>query len=65
MIDDQRAAQWAKDAGLALTQHYGKDEAVAHLAIIVLALLADRADRERYCNRIFRRVNELELVAYD
>lgn len=65
MIDDQRAAQWAKDAGLALTQHYGKDDAAAHLAIVVLALLADRADRERYCSRIFPRMNELELVAYN
>jgi hypothetical protein len=65
MIDDQRAAQWAKDAGLALTQRYGKDEATAHLAIIVLALLADRAERESYCSRISPIANELELVACD
>jgi len=52
MIDEQRAAEWAKDAGRALTRFYGRDDATAHLAIIVLALLADRAERERYCRRL-------------
>lgn len=65
MIDDQRAGQWAKDAGVALTQHYGKDDAIAHLAVIVLALLADRAERERFCSRIAPPATPLELVAYD
>jgi hypothetical protein len=52
MIDNERAAQWATDAGVALVRHYGKDNATAHLAVIVLALLTDREERERYCLRI-------------
>ena len=52
MIDNERAAQWAIDADVALVRHYGKDNATAHLAVIVLALLADRKERERYCLRI-------------
>lgn len=63
MIDEQRAARWAKDAGLALTQHYGKDERIAHFAIIVLALLADRAERERFCSRLSPISSVSELVA--
>jgi hypothetical protein len=63
MIDNQRAAQWAKDAGFALTQHYGKDNVTAHLAVVALALLADREERERYCSRISPPANTLELVA--
>jgi len=63
MIDNHRAAKWAKDAGIALTQLYDKDDTAAHLAVIVLALLADREERERYCLRIAPPVNALELVA--
>jgi hypothetical protein len=63
MIDKERAAQWANDAGLALTRFYGKDDATAHLAVIVLALLADREERERYCLRLSPPANALELVA--
>jgi hypothetical protein len=51
MIDEQRAAQWAKDAQTALLQSYGKDNTAGHLAAIVLALLADRAARERFIER--------------
>jgi hypothetical protein len=63
MIDDQRAAQWANDACVALTQHYGKNERTAHLATVVLALLADRADRERFCNRLSPMSAALEWTA--
>ena len=63
MIDSCRAAQWARDASLALTQHYGKNEASAHLAVIVLTLLADRDERERYCSRLSPPANPLELVS--
>jgi hypothetical protein len=51
MIDEQRAAQWAKDAGVSLMRHYGKDDSVAHMAAIVLALLQDREEREKYLER--------------
>ena len=52
MIDNQRAELWDKDARAALTRHYGKNDATAHLAIVVLALLADREERERYCRAV-------------
>ncbi|MGC2246112.1 MAG: hypothetical protein WA609_05885 [Terriglobales bacterium] len=71
MIDEQRAAQWNEDAGRALTQHYGKNnaygknDAIAHLAIIVLTLLADRAERERFCSRLSPASTPLELEAHD
>jgi hypothetical protein len=55
--------QWAKDAEVFLMQRYGKDEAGAHLAIVVIALLADREERELYCSRISPPANALELVA--
>jgi hypothetical protein len=48
MIDDERVAQWTKDAKTALMHHYGKEDAAAHLAAIVLALLQDRQERELY-----------------
>ncbi|HET7104280.1 MAG TPA: hypothetical protein VFI20_09350 [Terracidiphilus sp.] len=63
MIDRNRATQWAKDAEVFLMQRYGKDEAGAHLATVVIALLADREERERYCSRISPPANALELVA--
>jgi|HubBroStandDraft_1064217.scaffolds.fasta_scaffold982199_1 hypothetical protein len=65
MIDEQRAAQWAEDAGVALTQHYGKKDEIAHLAVIVLTLLADRAERERFCSRLSPASTLLELAAHD
>jgi hypothetical protein len=48
MIDDERAAQWAKDEGTALTRNLDKNTETAHLASILLALLADREGREQY-----------------
>jgi hypothetical protein len=65
MIDNERAAQWANDAGVALTRFYGKNDATAHLAVIVLALLKDREERERFCSRIAPATDALELVACD
>jgi hypothetical protein len=44
----QREEQWGKDAMTALMRHYGGDSQAAHLAAIVLALLRDREERERY-----------------
>ena len=51
MVDEQRAEQWTRDARAALMQHYGKGDSAAHLAAIVLALLQDRQERERYIER--------------
>lgn len=48
MIDQQRVDKWSKDAWITLTQHYGKNDTAAHLAAVVLVLLADREDRERF-----------------
>jgi hypothetical protein len=63
MIDNELAARWEKDAKIHLVKYYGKDEAGAHMAIVVLALLADRYERERYCSRLSPAANPLELVA--
>jgi hypothetical protein len=65
MIDSDRAAQWDRDARFMLMLRYGKDDAATHLATIVLALLADREEREQYCSRISPTANTLELVARD
>jgi hypothetical protein len=54
MIDSLRTEQWAKDARAALMQHYGKNDTAAHLGAIVVALLADREERECYCSRLSR-----------
>jgi len=62
MIDNERAAQWNKDAKVLLTRSYGKDEALAHMAIVVLALLEDRDQWERYCSRLSPLANPLELA---
>lgn len=51
MIDEKRALQWAKGARVALMQHYGKDDRAAHCPVIVLALLEDREERERFIER--------------
>jgi hypothetical protein len=48
MIDDIKAARWAKDAAIALVRHLDKDEEISRLSSIILALLADREERERY-----------------
>lgn len=48
MIDDDRVAQWTKYAGVALMRDLDKNNEIAHLASIILALLVDREDRERY-----------------
>jgi hypothetical protein len=48
MIDDEQAAKWDKCATTALMRNLDKNEEIAHLASITLALLADREDRERY-----------------
>jgi hypothetical protein len=48
MIDAERIAQWAKDAGTALMRNLDKNAETAHLASIILALIADRQGRERY-----------------
>lgn len=52
MIDEQRAAEWTKDAGAALMRKLGKNQETSHLAAVVLALLEDRKEREDYCSRI-------------
>ena len=51
MIDEQRAKQWNKDASVALMQHYGKGDTVAHPAAVIVALLADRSERELFIER--------------
>lgn len=51
MIDNMQAAQWDADARIALMRNYGKNETTAHLASVVLALLQDREERERYIQR--------------
>jgi hypothetical protein len=48
MLDNAQAAQWDRDARIALMRHLGKNEEVARYASIILALLADREDCERY-----------------
>jgi len=48
MIDNTQSPQWDKAARVALMRHLGKDDQIAHLASIVLALLGDREDRERW-----------------
>ena len=47
MIDDGRAAKWTKEATAALVRNLDKNEENARQATIILALLADRKDRER------------------
>jgi hypothetical protein len=51
MIDNVQAAQWDRDARVALMRHLGKNEEAARDASIILALLADREERERYISR--------------
>ncbi len=51
MIDERRAEQWFKDATLALMHHHGGNGEIANLASIVVALLCDREERERYIVR--------------
>jgi hypothetical protein len=51
MIDERRAEKWASDAMRALMCHHGKNEEISNLASIVLALLRDREERERYVAR--------------
>ena len=48
MIDEQRVRQWTKDAMNAMARHLDKNDQIAHIASIVLALLADREDREHW-----------------
>ena len=55
MIDNERLAQWAKQAQLALLRHYDKDSDAGHLAAVVLILIADRDERERYIERVGER----------
>jgi hypothetical protein len=62
MVDNARAAQWSKDAKILLARCYGQDEALAHMAIVVLALLEDRDQWERYCSRLSPLANPLELA---
>jgi hypothetical protein len=51
VIDDQRAAQWAKDASTALMCNLHRNNEIARLASIILSLLADRKEREHYIGR--------------
>ena len=52
MIDDQLAAEWEIDARLALARSYRDlSSTSAHLAVMVLILLSDRQERERYIER--------------
>ena len=51
MIDDERVAQWAREASTALMLNLDKDEEIAHLASIILAVAADRCEREGFIAR--------------
>lgn len=51
MIDDERVAQWAKEASIVLMRNLDKNEEIAHFASIILALNTDREERERYISR--------------
>ncbi len=51
MIDKVQATQWDSDARAALMRHLGKNGEITHLASIILALLADREEREDYIGR--------------
>jgi hypothetical protein len=59
MIDTERAARWATDAGIALMRNFDRNEEVVRLASIVLVLLADRQSRERFIERIGVQADEL------
>jgi hypothetical protein len=48
MIDEQRAAQWAKAARVAIVEHLDKNEEITRLASIALAALTDLEDLKRY-----------------
>jgi hypothetical protein len=48
MIDEQRAAQWAKPARAAIAKHLDKNEEITRLASIALAALTDLEDLKRY-----------------
>jgi hypothetical protein len=48
MIDGARAAQWDSDARSAVMRYLGKNDEIARLASIILALLMDRQEREHY-----------------
>lgn len=50
MVDEERVAQWTKDASIALLRSLDRNQ-VARLTSIVLSLLADREQRERYIGR--------------
>jgi hypothetical protein len=48
MIDDERVAQWAAEASVALMRNLDKHAESARMAAIVAALIADRRERESY-----------------
>ena len=52
MIDDGRARKWEAEARNSLMCYLDTGHPAGHLAAIVLALLADRAEREDFIARI-------------
>ena len=54
MISEELAAQMDRKARIGLLRNLGKNEEAVHLAEMLLVLLEDRAERERYCNRLSR-----------
>jgi hypothetical protein len=51
MIDDQRAAQWVKEARFSIMQHLDKNEEMLRMASIALAVLTDLEDLKHYVER--------------